>query len=623
MSKPLYQNHLYQLALPAPYDSEDIAQSRNDVASVHGLAVGGRVKTHAPTIRAVRAVLDARSRFNTGVAIGMSGDTVVVERMASDGSIEVATYAPETGQFRAGIFTDPNSAITHYSLKKASTRGVGAGKKSKDGTALLIAIVANEMQTNRNAELMDEIKMFDSLDAADEESAEAISKCCAVISDNIYRRVISADTLNENIAIKVEIPASLNVPPITAQKLRLGAYSPDKVIMGEFTILQKGAPGKNAKVVINVEDLPGKYAFNERSFAPLEQALIPSIPAWYVVPEEVVKLCSHAKATSSSNVPMRNFMLRGPAGVGKTEGARAMAAAMNLPYVSLTCSANSEIFDLLGQILPDVEGIDGASGMVNLPPPILHCPELPNLQDIQMDPGTAYEKLTGVYDEDVTEDTVYMKLLEVIGQQAYEKASAAKEDVDNQTGQRFRYVDTPLVQAMKYGYLLEVQEPSVIANPGVLVGLNSLLDGCKQITLPTGETVHRHPDTVVVVTTNYDYAGCRDVNQSVISRMNLVFDIDEPTEDDMVARVKSITGCADEDDLFLMVSVVKDIQLRCHETSITDGSCGMRELVSWAQSYMITNNMLESAKYTILSSVSADPVDRADILNTCILPKIA
>jgi len=34
-------------------------------------------------------------------------------------------------------------------------------------------------------------------------------------------------------------------------------------------------------------------------------------------------------------------------------------------------------------------------------------------------------------------------------------------------------------------------------------------------------------------------------------------------------------------------------------------------------------NLIETAKYTILSSVSADPVDRADILNTCILPKIA
>ena len=53
---------------------------------------------------------------------------------------------------------------------------------------------------------------------------------------------------------------------------------------------------------------------------------------------------------------MRNFMMRGPAGTGKTEGAKAIAAGLGLPYVHLTCSANTEIYDLLGQMLPDVDG---------------------------------------------------------------------------------------------------------------------------------------------------------------------------------------------------------------------------------------------------------------------------
>mgnify|MGYP000305581774 CR=1 FL=1 len=56
---------------------------------------------------------------------------------------------------------------------------------------------------------------------------------------------------------------------------------------------------------------------------------------------------------------------------------------------------------------------------------------------------------------------------------------------------------------------------------GVLVGLNSLLEQGGSITLPTGEVIHRHPDAVVVVTTNVSYEGCRGVNQSVLDRMNL------------------------------------------------------------------------------------------------------
>lgn len=57
---------------------------------------------------------------------------------------------------------------------------------------------------------------------------------------------------------------------------------------------------------------------------------------------------------------MRNFLLRGPAGTGKTMGAKAIAAGLNLPYMKYTCSAQTEIFDFIGMIFPDSEG--GSTG---------------------------------------------------------------------------------------------------------------------------------------------------------------------------------------------------------------------------------------------------------------------
>ena len=60
----------------------------------------------------------------------------------------------------------------------------------------------------------------------------------------------------------------------------------------------------------------------------------------------------------------------------------------------------------------------------------------------------------------------------------------------------------------------------MISNPGVLVGLNSLLDTCGAVTLPTGERIERHPDTIVIVTTNIGYEGCRSLNQSILSCPN-------------------------------------------------------------------------------------------------------
>ena len=185
----------------------------------------------------------------------------------------------------------------------------------------------------------------------------------------------------------------------------------------------------------------------------------------------------------------------------------------------------------------------------------------------------------------------------------------AQELGDGLNGNSFRYVDTPLVKAMRYGYLVELQEPTVIANPGVLVGLNSLLDRCASITLPNGERIQRHPETVVVVTTNTSYEGCKDLNQSVISRMNLTIDFDEPDVDTTVKRV--------------MAEVVRDIQQRCRETMIQDGSCGVRELISWVQSAMILGNPFESALYTVISSASADPENREELINTCLEPIFA
>lgn len=297
---------------------------------------------------------------------------------------------------------------------------------------------------------------------------------------------------------------------------------------------------------------------------------------------------------------MRNFLFRGEAGTGKTMGAQAIAAGLNLPYTLMTCSANTEITDLVGQFIPDTNGFHGSTPIE----------DLPKISDITMHPPSVYMMLTGEYDESKTEDDVLQKLIEIAVGNLMEKEDPA--------GQRIRYVDTPLVEAIRHGYVCELQEPSCIANPGVLVGLNSLLDNCQVITLPTGERVQRHPDTVIIVTTNSDYAGCRELNQSIISRMDLIYDIEAPDLNTMVKRVMNVTGFSDEQEATKMAIVVRDIAERCRQTMITDGSCGMREFKSWVLSTMVTKDPYESALSTIISSASADPDNRAELISACL-----
>ena len=133
--------------------------------------------------------------------------------------------------------------------------------------------------------------------------------------------------------------------------------------------------------------------------------------------------------------------------------------------------------------------------------------------------------------------------------------------------------------------------------------------------------MQRHPDTVIIVTTNSDYAGCRELNQSIISRMDLIYDIEAPDLNTMVKRVMNVTGFSDEQEATKMAIVVRDIAERCRQTVITDGSCGMREFKSWVLSTMVTKDPYESALSTIISSASADPDNRAELISACLEPQ--
>ena len=163
----------------------------------------------------------------------------------------------------------------------------------------------------------------------------------------------------------------------------------------------------------------------------------------------------------------------------------------------------------------------------------------------------------------------------------------------------------------------------MITQPGVLVGLNSLLEQNGSITLPTGEIIQRHPDTVVIVTTNVTYEGCRTLNQSVVDRMSLVEDIELPSPEIMVQRAMAVTGAKDEYQVSQMVQVVNDMAEYMRKNGITDGTCGMRSLIDWIISTEITEDPYKSALSTIISKATADEEDREAIKNTILEPIFA
>lgn len=608
----------YSRSLPVPFDT--MTNKKVKVASMYG------AKTESTLCGSVIKAVHAMCRCMNGTGEGAVGqiDTnkSVAEYKSSVGpdAYHLVVFDAASGSALASVYDKNTELIEQYV----------AHPSQRDGAAIFFALMPFLMSDVEFDETFQEY--YDQFIAGYPDMAKA-TESMAILCDNAYRR-IKDDTCPAHINITVD--KSGNLMRVSQGQLDSGSFVPTSVTAGEFTIFAKTGPAviKKAGVVVEHTDFVGKYPLTPgRTLSALELSLIPKLPEWYIIPPEVVDICKHAQKTTGRPMQMRNFLLRGPAGTGKTMGAKAIAAGLGLPYMKYTCSANTEIFDFTGMIFPETDAVSTGSSELDREREILKSMggisyanvakllRLPDLDDMDYDPAGVYQALTGVENLAAT----VQDCLSVVLEKVTEKVQALSKRAENRqsSGQNYTYVETDFVKALKHGYLVEVQEPSTIIQPGVLVGLNSLLEQEGSITLPTGEIIRRHPDTVVIVTTNVSYEGCRQVNQSVVDRMSLVKDIELPEPEVMVQRAMAVTGCADEYLVSQMVQVVNDMADYCRKNSITDGACGMRSLIDWVISAEISGDPYLSAKYTVISKATADEEDREALITTILDPMFA
>ena len=608
----------YSRSLPVPFDT--MTNKKVKVASMYG------AKTESTRCGSVIKAVHAMCRCMNGTGEGAVGqiDTnkSVAEYKSSVGpdAYHLVVFDAASGSALASVYDKNTELIEQYV----------AHPSQRDGAAIFFALMPFLMSDAEFDETFQEY--YDQFIAGYPDMAKA-TESMAILCDNAYRR-IKDDTCPAHINITVD--KSGNLMRVSQGQLDSGSFVPTSVTAGEFTIFAKTGPAviKKAGVVVEHTDFVGKYPLTPgRTLSALEQSLIPKLPEWYIIPPEVVDICKHAQKTTGRPMQMRNFLLRGPAGTGKTMGAKAIAAGLGLPYMKYTCSANTEIFDFTGMIFPETDAVSTGSPELDREREILKSMggisyanvaklmRLPDLDDMDYDPAGVYQALTGVENLAAT----VQDCMSVVLEKVTEKVQALSKRAENRqsSGQNYAYVETDFVKALKHGYLVEVQEPSTIIQPGVLVGLNSLLEQEGSITLPTGEIIRRHPDTVVIVTTNVSYEGCRSMNQSVVDRMSLVKDIELPEPEVMVQRAMAVTGCADEYLVSQMVQVVNDMADYCRKNSITDGACGMRSLIDWVISAEISGDPYLSAKYTVISKATADEEDREALITTILDPMFA
>lgn len=188
------------------------------------------------------------------------------------------------------------------------------------------------------------------------------------------------------------------------------------------------------------------------------------------------------------------------------------------------------------------------------------------------------------------------------------------------------YTETELTKAIKNGWVIEIQEASVVKETAVHQIFNSLFDGTELVQLPDGSMITPHPNFIAVFTTNVSYEGCNAMNQSLISRNQFVAEIQLPSKEETISRLKTQLNWPESkstEAIDLAVQCMQKINEFLQEENLEDGSCDFRCIKDWLQMYLAYNevgikkSLLDLADYCIIPKATLDSEYHHDIRAIC------
>ncbi|HFM8899163.1 TPA: AAA family ATPase [Enterococcus faecium] len=318
-----------------------------------------------------------------------------------------------------------------------------------------------------------------------------------------------------------------------------------------------------------------------RTFSRLEKQMIWKKPKSHRTSAEEWRIASEIKGNwQDPEMKISNVLLEGDAGSGKTQLAKALSADLQLPYTKVTCFADMDKSDVFGALLPVVDS---------------------NKEQDQ-------ELLEAIYQTDTLEAvlTLIQNHYGIDPFSAKEKLAELVQriEADYPDAIHYSYYPSEIVRAIEKGYLLEIQEPTVIRDASVLVALNSALEPNGMLNLPTG-IIRRHPDCVIVITTNRNYQGNRPLNESLRDRMQHAEKMDLPALEVMAERAMAKTMIQKQELLLKMAEIIRLLDETAKANAIK-GVAGMRSYFYWANTYKQGQDLLQSIYPKILYKLSTD-----------------
>lgn len=470
--------------------------------------------------------------------------------------------------------------------------------------------------------------------------------------------------LNEISDADIKISMGAGFQRVLSSLPEVGVYCAEN---DDLPYMKFASPATEPSVSVTVEDgdelrmtsldeLRKKYPLEIHELTEAEKQMIPHLDEHYVVDEQLEKVARliHRDWKCEDLGLAPNIILEGDAGSGKTTASLFLADVFGMPRTKMTMSPTFESANLIGAFYPVFEDIEDwhcdeqdkaailaaqqaisdmrGSASSSLPimeggyvslsrafscEPVLDAIRtsygIPSEEEIEIAPEDAWQQLGHSSDEEAPIPSAIHIEARKLFNVKMNRVRSIVEEQEKSGSISYRFILSELMRAFKYGWLLEIQEAASVQRPGVLTELNSLLEPNGRIELPNGEMITRHPDTIVVFTTNRGYAGNFDLNESLRDRCTIGVKMDLPTPNVMAARAMAKLNWDGDPKIPLACArTIQYVSDLCKQQGIK-GAYGMRSLVGWLSDIKDDIDPLESFEMRVIYKMTTQD-DEVQIL---------
>lgn len=214
-----YINNIFNFGRPLPEPFDTLSSKKIMVSSNYGDGTAATLCT--TVIKAVHAVCRCMAGRGEG-AVGVIDHRAVAEYKSSMGpdAYHLVVYDSTTGSMMASVYDKNTELFENYTLNASG----------RDGAAVMMAMFPVLMGDEEFSDAFEEYR--DQMDLGYPDKNKA-TELMAVLCDNAYRRIKDQTCAA---AVKINVDKAGNLMRVSPVQLDSGAFTPTRVLAGEFTI---------------------------------------------------------------------------------------------------------------------------------------------------------------------------------------------------------------------------------------------------------------------------------------------------------------------------------------------------------------------------------------------------